>query len=70
MLLVHQAGSVKVGEIAEMKHFTSALLKMFAEDEKRKEAEADAATASVLANTNKKGGSKKARKQKAEAGEQ
>lgn len=33
---------VKVGEIAEMQHFTPALLKLFAEEEKRKEAEAQA----------------------------
>jgi ribonuclease Z len=31
---------VKVGEIAEMQHFTPALLKLFAEEERRKEEEA------------------------------
>jgi ribonuclease Z len=35
---------VKVGEIAEMQHFTPALLKLFAEEERRKEEEAAIAT--------------------------
>jgi ribonuclease Z len=56
---------VKVGEIAEMQHFTPALLKLFAEEEKRKDAEAAAAAETVVANKAKgvKKGSKKDRKQ-------
>jgi ribonuclease Z len=56
---------VKVGEIAEMQHFTPALLKLFAEEEKRKDAEAAAAAEAIVANKSKgvKKGSKKDRKQ-------
>ena len=57
---------VKVGEIAEMQHFTPALLKLFAEEEKRKDAEAAAAAEAIVANKSKGGvkkGSKKDRKQ-------
>jgi ribonuclease Z len=39
---------VKVGEIAEMQHFTPALLRLFAEEEKRKEEETAAAAAATL----------------------
>jgi ribonuclease Z len=46
---------VRVGEIAEMQHFTPALLKLFTEEEKKKDAEA-AAAAEVL--VSKKGGKK------------
>ena len=38
---------VKVGDIAEMQHFTPALLRLFAEEEKRKAEEAAAATEKV-----------------------
>lgn len=40
---------VKVGEIAEMQHFTPALLKLFAEEEKKKDAEAAAAIEALVA---------------------
>lgn len=52
---------VKVGDIAEMQHFTPALLKLFAEEEKRKEAEALALAEVAAANgaaKSKKGGKK------------
>jgi ribonuclease Z len=46
---------VKVGEIAEMQHFTPALLSLFAEEEKRKEEEAAAANEKAGASKAKKG---------------
>jgi ribonuclease Z len=49
---------VKVGEIAEMQHFTPALLKLFAEEEKRKEAEAAAALEVLVKKKEVKGGKK------------
>jgi ribonuclease Z len=49
---------VKVGEIAEMQHFTPALLKLFAEEEKRKEAEAAAALEMLVKKKEVKGGKK------------
>ncbi|KAM0713537.1 hypothetical protein Q7P37_010499 [Cladosporium fusiforme] len=59
---------VKVGDIAEMQHFTPALLKLFAEEEKRKDAEALAlaeAAAANLAAKGKKGGKKEKKEKKA-----
>ena len=46
---------VKVGEIAEMQHFTPALLRLFAEEEKRKEEEAAAGAEKWGAGNAKKG---------------
>lgn len=59
---------VKVGEIAEMQHFTPALLKLFAEEEKRKEAEA-AALAAETATAGKSKTSKKGKKDKKQNGD-
>lgn len=57
---------VKVGDIAEMQHFTPALLKLFAEEEKRKEAEAAVLAEQAVANKASKGkkGNKKEKKEK------